>query len=292
MRIGFMLGYDINSPTQERVDFAVENGFKCCELAAEPNCGFFPGDPDWEAKAEEVVAYYKSRDIRISCLSTFYYNNMAPDLYEYGKGRVRGSILLAEKMGVPAIAGFSGRLVDKSLEESLPTFIELWSEHAKFAEDHGVKIAFENCPMGQNSVPAYGCNMMSTPQMWEMAFDAVQSDALGLEWDPSHLICMHIDPVENLRKFGKKVHHVHAKDGKINWDIMRKYGSWYGPSAEHCFPGLGDTDWGACIKELLRAGYTNDLNIEGWHDGVFVGPREDEGLIISLRHLERFVVQD
>lgn len=292
MRIGFMLGYDINSNTQERVDFAVKTGFKSCELAAEPNCGFFPGDKDWESKADEVVAYFKGRDVRISCLSTFYYNNMAPDLLEYGKERVRNSIILAQKMGVPAIAGFSGRLVDESLEESLPTYIEIWSEHAKFAEDHGVKIAFENCPMGQNSVPAYGCNMMSTPQMWEMAFDAVPSDALGLEWDPSHLICMHIDPVENLRKFGKKVHHVHAKDGKINWDIMHKYGSWYGMSAEHCFPGLGDTNWGLCIKELLRAGYDNDLNIEGWHDGVFVGAREDEGLIISLRHLEQFVVQD
>lgn len=292
MRIGFMLGYFIGKETQERVDFAVKNGFKSCELAAEPNVGFFPGDTDWEAKAEEVAAYFKSRDIRISCLGTFYYNNMQPDLLEYGKERVRNSIILAEKMGVPAISGFSGRIVDKSLEESLPVFKEIWGEHAKFAEDHNVKIAFENCPMGQNSVPAYGCNMMSTPALWEMAFDAVPSDALGLEWDPSHLIGMHIDPIENLRKFGKKVHHVHAKDAHINWDIVRKYGMWHSPSVEHCFPGLGDTNWGLAIKELIRQGYTSDLNIEGWHDGVFGGSREDEGLIISLKHLEQWVVQD
>ncbi|MDP8217356.1 MAG: hypothetical protein P9M03_01385, partial [Candidatus Theseobacter exili] len=65
---------------------------------------------------------------------------------------------------------------------------------------------------------------------------------------------------------------------------------------EHCFPGLGDTAWNLCIKELIRQGYSGDLNIEGWHDLVYRNTeerkKEDDGLIISFRHLEQFVVQD
>jgi sugar phosphate isomerase/epimerase len=133
--------------------------------------------------------------------------------------------------------------------------------------------------------------------MWEACFDAVGSEALGLEWDPSHLICMFIDPVQSLRRFGSRVYHVHAKDAKVHRDLLARNGTWSPMTIEHCFAGLGDTDWGACIKEMRRQGYNGDLNIEGWHDDVFRnrknGPqREDEGLVISLRYLERFVVQD
>ncbi|MDD3726300.1 MAG: sugar phosphate isomerase/epimerase, partial [Candidatus Ratteibacteria bacterium] len=257
-----------------------------------PDDGFFPGKDGWQEKAEEVKALYDQQDIRISCLAGFYVNHMDTEKAEEYKCLVRNSILLAEKMKVPVVAGFSGRVVGKDLKESVPMYKKLWEEHARFAEDHNVKIAFENCPMGSFHTPCNGINFMCTPEMWEIAFNEVPSDALGLEWDPSHLICQFIDPVVTLRKFGKKVYHVHTKDAHINQDIIKQYGIWYPGAIEHCFPGLGDTDWGICIKELLRQGYTGDINIEGWHDLVYSRNKEDEGLINTFKYLTNFVVHD
>lgn len=287
MRIGFMMKFD-----KERIDFAKSVGFKSCELKISPEDDFFPGRDGWESKAEEVRRYYDENGIRISCLAAFYVNHMDTGKAEEYKKLVKNSIVLAEKMNVPVVAGFSGRLAGKPLKESVPLFKKIWSEHVRFAEDHNVKIAFEHCPMGEFHTPSNGINFICTPEMWEIAFNEVDSDALGLEWDPSHLICQFIDPVANLRKFGKKVYHVHAKDAHVNQDILKQYGIWYPGAIEHCFPGLGDTDWGLCIKELLRCGYKGDLNIEGWHDVVYRGEREDEGLINAFKYLSRFVVQD
>ena len=287
MRIGFMMKYD-----RERIEFAKRRGFRSLELMADPGDGYFPGDSGWEGRADEAEAAFAEADLRISCVAGFYVNHMDPATEKAAFDRVRGTIVLAKRLGVGVVAGFAGRIVNEPLEASLPGFKKLWGEHAKFAEDHGIKIAFENCPMGNVGVPSTGINLMCTPAIWEKAFNEVPSPALGLEWDPSHLIGLFVDPIPTLRQFGARVHHVHAKDAHVNTDLLARYGMGYPGVIEGCFPGLGDTDWGAAIKELRRQGYPNDLNIEGWHDHVYRGELEDEGLVIGLRHLEQWVVQD
>jgi len=287
MRIGFMMAFD-----RERIEFAKKVGFRSCELTIAPEDTFYPGNSGWEDRAKEMRDYYQKNGIRISCLAGFYVNHMDPQKKEEHRKLVRDVIILAGKIAVPVVAGFPGRITGRDLSESLPAYGKIWSEHARFAEDHNVKIAFENCPMGEFHTPSNGINFMSTPEMWEMAFNEVSSETLGLEWDPSHLICQFIDPIATLRKFGKRVYHVHTKDAHVNRDILARYGFWHKNTTEHCFAGLGDTDWGLCIKELHRQGYRSDLNIEGWHDLVYSKEREDEGLINSFKYLSRFVVQD
>jgi len=296
MRIGFMTHFD-----PERVKFARENGFGSVELVTPIGTDYLPGNDGWKDKASQVKAAFDEAGIRISCIGGFYVNHMDPANAEQFKRHTRAVIDLAEFMGVPVVAGFAGRLVDQDLEASIPKFKEIWSEHAKYAADRGIKIAFEHCPMGRHHLPPGGINCMCTPAMWEKCFDAAGADNLGLEWDPSHLVCMFIDPVENLEQFGSRVFHVHAKDAKVRWHLLRRYGIYHPGVIEHCFPGLGDTDWAAVIKELRRQGYHGDLNIEGRHDSVFRDPRpdrgkdpagpklEDLGLLIGLRHLSQFV---
>lgn len=286
MRLGFMMAFD-----KERIEFAKKVGFRSCELRVPPDAVFYPGNKNWEAEAEMVKSYYDENGIRISCLAGFYVNHMDPQKAEENRNLVRNVILLAEKMGVPVAAGFSGRVMGKELIDSLPEYKKIWGEHARFAEGHNVKIAFEHCPMGRFHTPCNGINFMTTPEMWEKAFNEVPSEAIGLEWDPSHLICQFIDPVTTLRRFGKRVYHVHAKDAHVNRDLLAQYGIWYPGAVEHCFAGLGDTDWNLCIKELHRQGYKNDMNIEGWHDAVYRGDKENEGLINSFKYLSQFVVQ-
>ncbi|MCM8820813.1 MAG: TIM barrel protein, partial [Candidatus Omnitrophica bacterium] len=130
MRIGFMMGFD-----KERIDFARNVGFKSCELGASPEDDFFPGKNGWETKAEEVKGYYEEQGIRISCLAAFYVNHMDPEKAEEYKNLVRNAVILAEKMRVSVVAGFSGRIIGKELKESVSLFKKIWSEHVRFAED-------------------------------------------------------------------------------------------------------------------------------------------------------------
>lgn len=281
MRIGFIAAHDA-----ERIEFMKENGFGSVELRPSPE--MLPPAKGWKKAAAACKEDFEAAGIRISCIAGFYVNHMDPAKRRESRTLTRAVINLAEYLEVRVVAGFAGRLVNEPLEESLPLYKKIWGEHAAFAGDRGIKIAFENCPMGRFNTPAHGTNMMCTPQMWERAFNEVRAKNLGLEWDPSHLIGLFIDPVANLRRFGSRVYHVHAKDEHVNWDIVKSQGIWAAGAVEHCFPGLGDTDWGLAIKELRRQGYRGDLNIEGHHDGVFRGKLEDLGLLIAKRHLEQF----
>jgi sugar phosphate isomerase/epimerase len=109
----------------------------------------------------------------------------------------------------------------------------------------------------------------------------------------------------NIRKFGSKIFHVHAKDALINRHLLAEYGLCHPGVAEHRFPGLGQSNWAEIIHALVRAGYDSDLNIEGWHDPVFrdhtaaAGEEtsdplagwklEEAGLLIGRRTLEQYV---
>ena len=291
MRVGFMATHD-----PERIAFARSNGFGCVELIVKPEAGYLPGRDGWKDRAARVKADFDAAELRISCLAGFYVNHMDADPAVAARytEHTRRVIVLADFLGVGVVAGFSGRVMGEDLDASVPRFKEIWSEHARFAADRGIKIAFEHCPMGKFHTPFGGINCICTPAMWDRCVDAVASDALGLEWDASHLVFMQIDPVANLKQFGRKVFHVHAKDARVNRDVVARYGLYHDGAVEHCFPGLGDSDWGLIVKELHRAGYQGDLNIEGWHDAVFRdhdngSSLEDLGLLIAKRHLEAFV---
>ncbi len=291
MRVGFLSRFD-----RERIGFMKQYGFGSVELLVKPEDPFLPGADGWKSRASEVLGAYDAVGIRISCIGGFYVNHMEADepTARRHHTHVRNVIELAGAIGVSTVAGFAGRLVDRPLEDSLPRFRELWTEHARFAADHGVRIAFEHCPMGAFHTPFGGINCICTPAMWEKCFDALPAENVGLEWDASHLICMGIDPVANIRRYGRKILHVHAKDAKVYRDVVDRYGWFHKGAIEHCFVGLGDANWSVLVKELVRAGYAGDLNIEGWHDQVYRdhenGPKlEDLGLLISHRHLSQFV---
>jgi len=146
-----------------------------------------------------------------------------------------------------------------------------------------------------------GFNMLSQPAMWERLFNETKCENIGIEWDASHLICQFIDPLVNLRAFGSRIFHVHAKDAYIHRQLLESYGICHPGVAEHRFPGLGQANWAEIIHTLVRVGYDSDLNIEGEHDPVFrnhdpngksplAGQRlEDTGLMIGRRTLELYV---
>jgi len=199
------------------------------------------------------------------------------------------AVSLAEEIGCGVVSGLTGRDNSKTVTENLPLFQERFGPIAEHAADHGVCIALEPWP---GSVLGHGpyrwTNMATTPELWDMLFDAVPNESIGLEYDPSHLAWQEIDDVQAILDYGPRIHHMHAKDIVINRVQLAKVGvhgrGWW----RFVLPGLGELSWERIFEALRQVGYTGDVAVEH-EDGEFLNERWDEGLAIALRTLRPFV---
>jgi sugar phosphate isomerase/epimerase len=188
--------------------------------------------------------------------------------------------------GAEIVAGFAGRLIGKPIDASMARFKEVFEPLARRAADKGVRLAFENCDMG-GTWQAGDWNIAQYPVAWEMMFNEVPMENLGLQWEPCHQMVKLIDPLPQLRKWVKKVFHVHGKDATIHWDVVREFGV-TGPKtfAYHRTPGFGDSNWADIISELRHGGFKGSIDIEGWHDPVYRGDLEMTGQVHALHYLK------
>ncbi|WP_338556422.1 sugar phosphate isomerase/epimerase [Paenibacillus sp. KS-LC4] len=193
----------------------------------------------------------------------------------------------APLFGANIVSGFTGRLTDQPIDESIPRFKEVFGELTRRAADKGVRIAFENCDMG-GTWSRGDWNIAHNPAAWELMFNAVPEDNIGLEWEPCHQMVSLIDPIPQLRKWASKVFHVHGKDATIAWDIVKEHGV-HGPQpfVWHRTPGFGDSNWSDIITILRQNGYKGTIDIEGWHDPVYKDELEMTGQVHALNYLKR-----
>lgn len=192
-------------------------------------------------------------------------------------------------LGVPTVATLTGGDPDASLQDNVALWKNTFEEVARIAEDNDVKIAFENWP-GFGAVPP--CKSVSfgfSPTAWDMMFDAVDSPALGLEFDPSHLVWQQVDYIAALRRYGSRVHHVHLKDTEIFEDKLALHGSFGGGWWRYRIPGFGLVDWPAFFSALYEIGYDGGAAIEH-EDGVFSGERRADGLRLGYNYLRPMVL--
>lgn len=192
----------------------------------------------------------------------------------------------AHAFGSDLVTGFTGRLVDQPIDASIPRFKEIFGELARYAQDKGVRLAFENCDMG-GTWERGDWNIAHNPAAWEMMFSAVPAENLGLEWEPCHQMVSLIDPIPQLRRWAPKIFHVHGKDATVAWDIVREFGV-HGPRqfAWHRTPGFGDTNWRDIITILRQNDYKGSIDIEGFHDPVYRGELEWTGQVSGLKYLQ------
>jgi sugar phosphate isomerase/epimerase len=172
---------------------------------------------------------------------------------------------------------------------------------ADLAGEHGVRIAFENCDMG-GTWERGDWNIAHNPAAWELMFETLPRDNIGLEWEPCHQMVSLIDPMPQIDEWIDKIFHVHGKDATIRWDRIHKYGVHNAlptepapgdihrgvlPFAYHRTPGFGDSDWTEIISRLRQGGFEGSIDIEGWHDPVYVKELEMTGQVHALNHLKQ-----
>ncbi|MDX2227817.1 MAG: sugar phosphate isomerase/epimerase [Verrucomicrobiae bacterium] len=279
IRIGTLVPGDKAVPYIRQI---LPHGFESFQLTCWPDWG----QTDLKKTAEEVRAITGESGAFVDSLGVF--GN--PLLHENTARAFEQAIDAAAWFGATTVCGFAGRLTDKPIPDSIPKFREVFGPLAKRAADKGVKIGFENCPMGGDWNRG-DWNIAHNPMAWELMFDSLGNpESVGLEWEPCHQMGQMIDPMAQLRKWSKKVVHVHGKDSSIYHDILRTEGIGGGgkrPWFHHRTPGFGDSNWTDIISELLLAGFRGSIDIEGWHDNVFKDELEMTGQVHGLNHLKR-----
>jgi len=245
------------------------------------------GGIDLEDMAKKVGDVLAGHDVIISCLSLFGNPLMGEGESSDALASWERLIDSAHLFGTDLVTGFTGRIVDRPIDESIPRFKEVFGELARRAADKGVRLAFENCNMGGDWQRG-DWNIAHNPLAWEMMFDALPLDNLGLEWEPCHQIVQLIDPIPQLRKWANKIFHVHGKDATIAWDIIRECGiGGPEPFVWHRTPGFGGSNWTDIISILRYSKYEGTIDIEGYHDPVYCGELEMTGQVRGLQYLKQ-----
>jgi sugar phosphate isomerase/epimerase len=297
------------------LDQAIEQLQKLGISTVELGTGGYPGDPHCKLEMLEDAAarseFQKKlgdHGISISALSC-HGNPLHPvrEIREKFVSTSRRTILLAEKLGVKTVIDFSGCPGDSDAakfpnwvtcpwpadytellkwqweEKALP----FWIEHAKFARDHGVRVAIEPHP---------GFLVYSPETVLRLREAA--GDAVGCNFDPSHLFWQGIDPLAAVRQVGGAIFHVHAKDTMLWQGNINKSGvldtkpytdeinrAWIFRAVGY---GHGAEWWNSFVSTLRMVGYDDVLSIE--HEDSLMSI--DEGIAKAVAFLRGVVLTE
>ncbi|HJN07253.1 MAG: sugar phosphate isomerase/epimerase [Pirellulaceae bacterium] len=303
MKLGFVSAILPDQTLEEVAAFAADTGFACVELMCWP-----PGKAERRYagvthvnvvgmsvdQADQILATVRDANIEISGLG-YYPNPLTPDTSEAQIyiDHLAAIIHAAPLLGVETVNTFVGRDWTKSVDANWPRLLEVWRPLIALAEDHGVRIGIENCPMSftEDEWPG-GKNLATSPAIWRRMFEDIPSKSFGLNYDPSHMIWQQMDYLSPMREFSDRLFHIHAKDVRIDTDQLNDVGIMAPPNEYHTpkLPGLGDVDWGRFFSVLTDTGYAGPVCVEV-EDRAYEGPLERRHASLRQSHafLSNFV---
>jgi sugar phosphate isomerase/epimerase len=226
------------------------------------------------AEAKRVHALCDTYKVQLSALG-YYPNPLVADEREAAVyiEHLKKVITASAALGLNQVNTFIGRDPVRSVSDNWRLVEERWPSVISHAEKSGVRIGIENCPMyfTQDEWPG-GKNLAVSPKLWRELFHRLPSRALGLNYDPSHLVWQQMDYVAPLREFAERIYHVHAKDARVDRKKLDDVGILATPLEFHDpkLPGGGDIDWKRFLGVLGETGYRGPVCIE-LEDRAFEG---------------------
>ncbi len=304
MKLGFVSAILDGWTFEETIDTAAQLGFNCVEVACWPRgkaerryAGVSHIDVAQldDARVKYILDYCKQKGVQISSLA-FYPNPMDGDAQKRQETieHLKKVIAASSKLKVNLVTTFIGRNQSETVEQNLETFKAVWPPIIKFAEEKGVKVAIENCPMlfGHDQWPG-GQNLATSPRIWREMFKIIPSSYFGLNFDPSHFVWQMMDYIQPIYEFKEKIFHVHFKDIKMYPDKLNQVGIMAYPLEYMSpkLPGLGDVNWSRFVSALTDIGYDGFACIEV-EDRAFEGSRNKilDSLRISHKYMSQFVI--
>ena len=303
MKLGFLTAPFPEASLMDVADWAASEDFEVLEIACWPHSNGptrkYAGTSHIDVanlsdgQAGEIRDEIAAKGLDISGLG-FYPNPLHPDPVARSAAidHLKKVIVATGKMGLPVTNTFCGGDATKHVDANWQEALKVWPDLVRFAQDHGVKVTFENCPMifSYDEWPG-GHNIAYSPYIWRRILEA-WGGTVGLNFDPSHLVWLMIDQGRFIREFGPHILHMQAKDLTIDREGLYERGvfsagiGWQVPR----LPGLGDVDWGVLFAGLYRAGYDGDVIIEH-EDRDFEGTDElvKRGFLLARDILRPYV---
>lgn len=275
MKLGFVSAILADLSLREVAQFAAETGYDCVELMCWPpskaerryagvtHVDVTKFDPP---QRDEVAGIMAEAGVAISGLG-YYPNPLSPDREEAQRAvaHIRKVIDASALLGLGIVNTFIGRDWTKSVDDNWPRFCETWKPLIAFADERGVRVGIENCPMlfSRDEWPG-GKNLATTPAIWRRMFTEIPSSNFGLNFDPSHCVWQQMDYLKPLNEFRDRLVHVHAKDVRVDQVRLDDVGVMAHPLEYHVpkLPGLGDVDWGRFFSVLTDVGYRGSVCVE------------------------------
>ena len=309
MKLGFLTSCMPERSLEEIAAWAGANGYEALELAAWPHLGDRPftashvradGEGTPAREAARVRGILDAHGLAVSALA-YYDNNLSPDPAEREgyHGHLRACIDVAAELGGVPVGTFVGRDPGRTVAENLREAERVFPPLVDYAGERGVRLMIENCVMEGWHPDGYPGNLAYSPELWEWMFGL----GLYLNYDPSHLVWLGIDPVAALRPYVDRVAHAHAKDAEAFPAERTRYG-FFGRTAtreddpwdmgwwRYRLPGLGDVDFRRYVDTLYEGGFDGVLSVEH-EDPVWGGTPAlvEAGLRIAHENLRGLVVQ-
>mgnify|MGYP002623185738 FL=1 len=275
MQLGFMTAILPDRTFEQVLEFASATGYDCLEVMCWP-----PGKADRRyagvthidvtgfdnAQANRVLEQAAAAQVAISGLG-YYPNALSHNEDEavIAVEHLQRVITAAPLLGLTRVNTFIGRDWTQSVDANWPRFLKTWKPLIKLAEDNGVKIGIENCPMifTSDEWPG-GKNLAGSPAIWRRMFNDIPSESFGLNYDPSHMVWQQMDYLAPMREFQDKLFHIHAKDVRVDRHKLNEVGTLAHPNDYHTpkLPGMGDVDWGKFFSVLTDTGYQGPVCVE------------------------------
>lgn len=235
MKLGLLTAPFPETPLLEVAGWTAANGFESIEIACWPRTSGptrrYAGTSHIdvanlsEPQAKELADEIAGKGMHISGLG-YYPNPLHPDPAHRKQviGHLRHVIVAASRMGVPFVNTFLGGDQAKTQDGNWEDALRIWPDIVRHAQDHGVRLTIENCPMifSRNEWPA-GHNIAHNPYIWRRILEH-WGGTVGLNYDPSHLVWLMIDQARFIREFGPHILHVQAKDVMIDRDGLYERG--------------------------------------------------------------------
>ncbi len=186
---------------------------------------------------------------------------------------------------------------DRGFEKNLVEYAKVFGPIVKYAEDLGVTVLYENCPMEgwqPATTPTTYNNLPGTLAARKLMYTLIPSRAHGETYDPSHDVWQNINPCDVINSSDmSRIHRVHVKGtrnlntpARVHWgalypmqavnaDLARRAGvpvpahDWDRHHYEPMLPGFGGNDsmdWRAFLLTLMEREFSAPFVIENEAD--------------------------